>query len=132
MRSNRPAIDFIELHILHHASEGELYGLWMIEELAAHGYRLNASQLYPRFHRLEEKAFLKRREKVVDGRRRKYYRITARGRTYFAEQRSRLLELVSEALSPEELQRALKERQRRERRHKGKQSRKRTVAGGQR
>lgn len=129
MRSNRPAIDFIELHILHHASEGELYGLWMIDELAEHGYRLNASQLYPRFHRLERDALLTCRERVVDGRRRKYYRITRKGRAYFAEQRQRLLELISEALSPEELAQALKERRRRDRRHK---ARHKTTAAGAR
>ena len=27
---------FIRLHILHHAAEGELYGQWMIDELARH------------------------------------------------------------------------------------------------
>jgi PadR family transcriptional regulator, regulatory protein PadR len=27
---------FIRLHILDHAAEGELYGQWMIEELAHH------------------------------------------------------------------------------------------------
>src|SRR3990167_1431908 len=31
---------FIRLHVLHHASEGEIYGQWMIEELAHHGYRM--------------------------------------------------------------------------------------------
>mgnify|MGYP006894389602 CR=1 FL=1 len=25
---------FIRLHVLHHAAEGDLYGHWMIEELA--------------------------------------------------------------------------------------------------
>ena len=52
---------------MHHASEGSLYGLWMIEELAEHGYKLNASQIYPLFHRLERQGCLKRTDKVVDG-----------------------------------------------------------------
>ena len=30
----------IRLHILHHASESEFYGQWMIGELARHGYTL--------------------------------------------------------------------------------------------
>lgn len=30
----------IRLHVLHHAAEGDLYGHWMIEELAHHGYRI--------------------------------------------------------------------------------------------
>ena len=41
---------FIRLHILHHAVEGELYGQWMIEELARHGYRLSPGTLYPLLH----------------------------------------------------------------------------------
>jgi len=35
----------IRLHVLHHAAEGELYGAWMIEELARHGYRLSPGTL---------------------------------------------------------------------------------------
>jgi PadR family transcriptional regulator PadR len=38
----------VRLHVLHHAAEGPLYGLSMIEELARHGYRLS-------LHGLEKK-----------------------------------------------------------------------------
>ena len=133
MSSHKPQFDFVEFHILHHASERSLYGLWMIEELAQHGYKLNASQLYPRFHRLQKRGYLKRRDQVVDGklrkyyrmissrwekaesgRRRKYYRITPEGRVYLREQKRRLTELISEALSVNELSRALDSRRKRE------------------
>lgn len=107
-------LDFVELHILHHASEGELYGLWMIEELAEHGYSLNASQLYPKFHRLEKRGFLRRTDRVVNGKLRKYYRITSEGRSYLKEQKRRLIELVSEALSTQELLDAVARRKQRE------------------
>jgi DNA-binding PadR family transcriptional regulator len=103
----RLAVDFIELHILHHASEQPIYGLWMLEELALHGYRLSASQLYPRFHRLVRRGLLQQRREVVEGRIRKYYRITAHGRRHWAGQKRRLTELVSEALSTAELRKAL-------------------------
>jgi DNA-binding PadR family transcriptional regulator len=46
---------FIRLHILHHAAEGELYGLWMIEELGRQGYRMSPGTLYPLLHGLEKK-----------------------------------------------------------------------------
>jgi PadR family transcriptional regulator PadR len=46
---------FIRLHILHHAAEGELYGQWMIEEMARHGYRLSPGTLYPLLHGMERK-----------------------------------------------------------------------------
>lgn len=61
MPSHKPQFDFVELPILHHASEGSLYGLWMIEELAEHGYSLNASQL--RFHCLQRRGYLSRTDK---------------------------------------------------------------------
>jgi PadR family transcriptional regulator PadR len=103
-------VDFIELHILHHASEAPLYGLWMIEELQHHGYGVSASHLYPRFRRLEERGLLRRRDNVVRGRLRKYYRITPRGRTYLKKQKRRLIELVGEAFSAAELREALRKR----------------------
>jgi DNA-binding PadR family transcriptional regulator len=112
--NHKPRFDFVELHILHHASERSLYGLWMIEELAEHGYKLNASQLYPRFHRLQKRGYLNRRDQVVDGKLRKYYRITSEGKKYLREQNRRLTELISEALSVGELSRALDSRRKRE------------------
>jgi PadR family transcriptional regulator len=106
----RLSVDFVELHILHHASESPIYGLWMMEELARHGYRLNASQLYPKFHRLEAQGLIGHRKKVVNGKTRKYYRLTARGRRYWASQKRRLIELVGEALSANDLRAALRKR----------------------
>jgi DNA-binding PadR family transcriptional regulator len=103
MLRKRLAVDFVELHILHHASESPVYGLWMLEELDRHGYRLNASQLYPKLHRLEQKGLLKQRDEVVNGKIRKYYRITPSGRRYWAGQKKRLIELAGEALNREDL-----------------------------
>jgi DNA-binding PadR family transcriptional regulator len=110
MDRKRLAVDFIELHVLHHASEDPVYGLWMLEELGRHGYRLSPSHLYPRFHRLVRQGLLRQRRKVVDGKLRKYYAITARGRRYWEGQKRRLVELVSEALSAAELRRATEKR----------------------
>jgi DNA-binding PadR family transcriptional regulator len=107
MIRKRLTVDFIELHILYHASRGGFFGLWMLEELGRHGYRLSASHLYPRFHRMVRRGFVRHRPEVVGGKLRKYYHITARGRRYWARQKHRLIELASEALSAAELRRAL-------------------------
>ena len=115
-RQDNLHVDFIELHILHHASEAPLYGLWMLEELARHGYRLSASHLYPRFHRLQREGLLRRRDKVVDGKLRKYYRLTPQGRGYLKVQKHRLMELVGEALQPDELRDLLRKQASRTRR----------------
>jgi Transcriptional regulator PadR-like family len=40
----------IRLHILHHASEEEIFGLEMIEELGRHGYKLSPGTMYPILH----------------------------------------------------------------------------------
>ena len=46
---------FVRLHVLHHAAEGEIYGQWMIEELARHSYKLSPGALYPMLHAMEER-----------------------------------------------------------------------------
>lgn len=71
---------FIRLHILHHAAEAELYGQWMIEELARHGYRLSPGTLYPLLHGLEKKGYLVARMEREGRTARKYYRATPLGR----------------------------------------------------
>ena len=35
----------VRLHVLHHAAEGDLYGNWMIEELARHDYTISPGAL---------------------------------------------------------------------------------------
>jgi PadR family transcriptional regulator, regulatory protein PadR len=48
----------VRLHVLNHAAESDLYGNWMIEELARHGYRISPGTLYPMLHALERKGYL--------------------------------------------------------------------------
>jgi len=90
---------FIRLHVLHHASEGEIYGQWMIEELAHHGYRMSAGTLYPMLHSLEKKGYLTSR-KERDGRTfRRVYSATAQGREALELGREKLRELFREVVS---------------------------------
>ena len=49
----------IRVHILHHASEKAVFGLWFIEELAHHGYKLSPGTLYPILHGMEENGYLR-------------------------------------------------------------------------
>src|SRR6202158_5198437 len=88
---------FIRLHILHHAAERELYGQWMIEELARHGYRLSPGTLYPVLHGLEARNYL--RSTIVrspDGARRRLYRITPAGRRALDSAKLKVRELFGE------------------------------------
>ncbi len=77
----------VRLHILHHAAEGEVHGVWMAEELARHGHRISPGTLYPAFHRMEEAGLLASEKRVVEGRMLRLYRATAKGRRELAAAR---------------------------------------------
>jgi PadR family transcriptional regulator PadR len=87
----------IRLHVLHHAAEHEIYGLWMIEELARHGYKISPGTLYPMFHALERKSYLTSRIERVGRVKRRVYRTTPYGVEGLAVARARLAELAREA-----------------------------------
>jgi PadR family transcriptional regulator, regulatory protein PadR len=70
----------IRLHILHHAERGPVYGVWIMEELARHGYRLSPGTLYPMLHTMEAKGHLRSTEEVREGRVRRIYSATTSGR----------------------------------------------------
>jgi len=89
-------LGFVKLHILHHAGEEPVYGLWLIEELGRHGYRLSPGTLYPILHSLREESLLKVESRVVEGKARKYYSLTAKGRSALADGKVKALELVAE------------------------------------
>jgi DNA-binding PadR family transcriptional regulator len=91
-------LGFIKIHILHHAAEEPVYGLALIEELRRHGYELSPGTLYPVLHQLEESGYLGRLDRVVDGKVRKYYTLTSRGRAALADARTKIGELVGEVL----------------------------------
>ena len=93
---------FVKIHILHHAGERPVYGLWLMEELARHGYTISPGTLYPALHGLEREGYLVSEKRVVEGRRRRYYTITPDGEAALAEARERLAELVAEVLETQE------------------------------
>lgn len=83
-----------KLHILHHAAQGEIYGLWMLNELAGHGHRLSPGTLYPILARMERNGWLKSR--AGGGKTRRGYRITPQGRKLLQKLRREVAELHSE------------------------------------
>ncbi|GAA4727485.1 PadR family transcriptional regulator [Phytohabitans rumicis] len=88
----------VELHILHHAAEGEIHGAWMSAELARHGYQISPGTLYPTLHRMQQAGLLASRQQVRDGRRIRIYTITEAGMEALDEWRRALRELVAEVL----------------------------------
>jgi PadR family transcriptional regulator PadR len=94
-------LGFVRIHVLHHATIEPIYGSGISAELERHGYRLSWGTLYPLLHDLTTEGFLVRQERVVDGKVRKYYRITPLGRHALQEARDKALELVNEIIEGE-------------------------------
>ena len=89
-------LGFVKLHILYHAGREPVYGLWLIEELGRHGYRLSPGTLYPILHGLNQEQLLSVETRVVAGKARKYYRLTSRGRIALKEGRRKAQQLLEE------------------------------------
>ncbi len=86
----------MRLHILYHASKGEIYGLSIIEELRGHGYNLSPGTLYPNLHKMEKRGYLASHEQLVGGKIRKVYKITPDGIDALTEARIKVKELFGE------------------------------------
>lgn len=89
-------LGFIYIHILYHAKETPIYGSWMINELQEHGYHMSPGTLYPIFHAMEEEGLLKSEHRTINGKHRKYYAITAHGKSFLSETKDKLNELINE------------------------------------
>lgn len=92
-------LGFVRIHILHHACEAEIYGAGIKEELARHGYDLSPGSLYPLLQGMEKSGLLRRENRLVEGRVRKYYRCTKAGRAALARAKRQIRELVREVMN---------------------------------
>jgi len=93
---------FVEFHVLHHAAEESIYGLWLIEELGEHGYKISPGTLYPLLHSMESSGLLKSRNTLFNGKIRKYYSITPKGQRYLQRAKRQVGELVREVFSDQD------------------------------
>ncbi|MEW6659361.1 MAG: PadR family transcriptional regulator [Thermodesulfobacteriota bacterium] len=84
----------VKIFILHHASQGPVYGNKLSKALHALGYQISPGSLYPLLHHLENSGLLHSRLRVFKGRLRKYYQLTEQGRVCLAEIRQKLGDLV--------------------------------------
>jgi len=91
----------IRLHILHHAAERPVFGLWFIEELARHGYKLSPGTLYPLLHSLERKGYLRSTTERSGKSARRIYRATPLGRKVLVAAKGKVSELFGELLEDE-------------------------------
>ena len=83
-------------HILYHANKEPFYGSWLINELERHGYNIGPGTLYPWLNELLKDEILSQTKQNINGKIRKYYKITPKGIKLLNELKKYLLELYSE------------------------------------
>lgn len=89
-------LGFVQIHVLYQARKEPFYGVWMIEELREHGYDMSPGTLYPLLHNMESNGLLEKEEKLIEGKIRKYYRITELGLAILEEAQRKAYELFIE------------------------------------
>jgi PadR family transcriptional regulator, regulatory protein PadR len=87
-----------KIHILHHAAAREVWGRWLLEELAEHGHVLSPGTLYPALLRMEKNGWLERAGGAPHARARQVFRITREGKRLLELLRREVKELHSEVV----------------------------------
>lgn len=93
---NKIYLGFLHIHILYHANQSPIYGVWMIDELRDHGYQIGPSHIYPLLKSFVEEGLLEIEEMIIDGHQRKYYHITSDGRGVLFDLIEKVKELSDE------------------------------------
>jgi PadR family transcriptional regulator PadR len=91
-----------KIHILHHAEAREVWGTWLLEELAEHGHSLSPGTLYPALARMEKNGWLRREGEAAHARARQAFRITPEGRRLLKQLRREVRELHDEVVLGQE------------------------------
>ena len=86
----------IRIHVLVYASYEDIFGLAMMDELRHHGYRIGPGTLYPLLHGMERAGLLRSEVKIVQGRKRRVYKITAAGKKALESATTKVEELHHE------------------------------------
>lgn len=87
-------LSFWKVHVLQHATKGEVTGLWMLEEQEHNGYQFNPGTLYPLLRRMEKNGWLTCTADPSRGPKEpRAYRITPEGRKVLKIVQQQLREL---------------------------------------
>jgi DNA-binding PadR family transcriptional regulator len=95
-----------KIHILHHAASRDVWGRWLLEELAEHGHELSPGTLYPALLRMEKNGWLARTGDAAHARARQTFRITSQGRRLLGGLRREVAELYEEVVLGPDSERA--------------------------
>ncbi len=80
---------FVKAYALWRCSQPDAYGLKLLEEARGLNWRISPGTLYPLLAKLIEERDATVRRQLVDGKWRKVYRLTAKGRRELVEVRAR-------------------------------------------
>lgn len=87
-----------KIHILHHADAREVWGTWLLAELAHHGHTLSPGTLYPALARMERNGWLLRTSTGPHARARQTFRTTPAGKRLLEDLRREVTELYEEVV----------------------------------
>jgi DNA-binding PadR family transcriptional regulator len=92
---------FIRIHILHHATYDTkgIYGAGMIQELKNHGYNISPGTLYPMLHKMTANGLLIEKKIIVNGKQRKLYTTTKKGKHTLKKLKKFINELSDEVIN---------------------------------
>jgi DNA-binding PadR family transcriptional regulator len=90
----------VRLRALHAAARGPVSGVDLSKELADAGHKTSPGTLYPLLHQMEKDGWLKSNGKTVKGKRRRYYRLTKKGRSQMEQAVSMLEQFLSGMVVP--------------------------------
>lgn len=76
--------------------EHPIFGVWMLDELKEHGYKISPGTLYPILHSMEKNGLLSMEKRNTGGKIRKYYTATDKGQVVLGEAREKAYELFKE------------------------------------
>jgi len=91
------AVDTLLLEVI---SEGSTYGYEIAQTMLARSrgyFAITEGSLYPALHRLERRKYLESFWKDADGRQRKYYKLTAAGRSTLVAKKKEWRQFVAGA-----------------------------------
>ncbi len=91
---------FVKIYTLWRSGQEEVYGAQIAEEMKQLGFELSPGTLYPALHALRAERDVTVRDRIVDGKRRKCCRVTAKGRRELAELQDRLAVLMRKVFPP--------------------------------
>jgi len=87
-------LGLLRFHILFHADKDSVYGAELMQKMKKHGVSISPGTIYPILHDMEREGLLKSYKSVVNGKVRRYYKLTPKGKRTLRDTGYKVRELV--------------------------------------